>query len=926
MLISCTFPGCKVKCVSPGGLKQHCNSAHRDITQEPEEADGEDIGFSYERHPYLTALPVDSHGHILPLFAPPAQPPSPPPLPHTEEAWSPFGNRVEFDFAYLHFVRLQSSEAEINLALDMWKAQVLAAGGDPDSVPWQRTRHVYDTIDAIDDINVRWTTLDIEYHGPRPPTPPAWMNQKYRVVLRDIRQLFHRQMAMKDWDKIFNKVPYRQFNSQRKRVRSNLMSADWAWAQADKISEDANTHGSMFVPFVCGSDKTTVSVATGHQEYHPVYASPGNLTNNARRTNSLGLAPVAFLAIPKTSKSQAKKPAYQTFVRQLYHASLSAVFDPLRLFMTTPDLVRCPDSHLRRVIYGLGPYIADYPEQVWLSCIVSGWCAKCMNQPDCLDSDENRPRTELKTNFVINAFDPGIVWDDFGSRSDVVPFTSGFARADIHELISCDLLHQVIKGTFKDHLVEWIAEYVMASNPPNEALEILKDIDRRISAVPAYPGLRRFPDGRNFAQWTGDDSKALMKVYIAAIAGYVPEDMLKAVATFMDFCYLARRKSHTPDDLDNMELALDHFHCARQIFIITGVRESISLPRQHSLLHYIPSIRLFGSPNGVCSSITESKHIQAVKETWRRSSRFDALDQMLQSITRLDKLKMMHSRLKTRHMMVGSTYSYQASIMGGELPQEEEAEIDVNELGENDDLGPAAGPRTTSSVHLASKPAEGYPRYAAGLGEHIKQPQLHNAIRHYLWGVQHGDSVQPTNIQACPPFASPISVFHSAIARFYAPSDVCGAGGMHSERIRSHPFWREEHARHDTVFVVTGDEPSMLGLTVARVLLFFSFKFHDIVHECALVHWFRRVSEQCDNSTGMWIVQPEFDLRNQRTLEVVHVDSITRGCHLLPIYGSRALPEDFTYHYALTSFPAYYVNSYIDNHTHEFLALDVEDK
>jgi hypothetical protein len=34
----------------------------------------------------------------------------------------------------------------------------------------------------------------------------------------------------------------------------------------------------------------------------------------------------------------------------------------------------------------------------------------------------------------------------------------------------------------------------------------------RISAVPAFPGLRRFPEGRNFKQWTGNDSKALMKV------------------------------------------------------------------------------------------------------------------------------------------------------------------------------------------------------------------------------------------------------------------------------------------------------------------------------------------------------------------------------------------------------------------------------
>lgn len=34
----------------------------------------------------------------------------------------------------------------------------------------------------------------------------------------------------------------------------------------------------------------------------------------------------------------------------------------------------------------------------------------------------------------------------------------------------------------------------------------------RIAAAPSFPGLRRFPDGRGFAQWTGNDSKALMKV------------------------------------------------------------------------------------------------------------------------------------------------------------------------------------------------------------------------------------------------------------------------------------------------------------------------------------------------------------------------------------------------------------------------------
>ena len=43
-------------------------------------------------------------------------------------------------------------------------------------------------------------------------------------------------------------------------------------------------------------------------------------------------------------------------------------------------------------------------------------------------------------------------------------------------------------------------------------LKKLNDPIFRIAAVPLFPGLRRFPHGRRFKQWTGDDSKALMKV------------------------------------------------------------------------------------------------------------------------------------------------------------------------------------------------------------------------------------------------------------------------------------------------------------------------------------------------------------------------------------------------------------------------------
>jgi hypothetical protein len=42
----------------------------------------------------------------------------------------------------------------------------------------------------------------------------------------------------------------------------------------------------------------------------------------------------------------------------------------------------------------------------------------------------------------------------------------------------------------------------------------------RIALAPPFPGLRRFKQGRNFSQWTGDDSKALMKVCTRYCSGY----------------------------------------------------------------------------------------------------------------------------------------------------------------------------------------------------------------------------------------------------------------------------------------------------------------------------------------------------------------------------------------------------------------------
>ena len=134
--------------------------------------------------------------------------------------------------------------------------------------------------------------------------------------------------------------------------------------------------------------------------------------------------------------------------------------------------------------------------------------------------------------------------------------------------------------------------------------------------------------------------------------------MVQAIRAFLEFCYIARRDTHDTNSLAALDDALRRFHHHRDIFQTSGIRvNGFNLPRQHSLTHYVKLIRAFGAPNGLCSSITESKHIKAVKEPWRRSNRFDALGQMLLTNQRLDKLAAARAKFTSCGMLDGAHLS-----------------------------------------------------------------------------------------------------------------------------------------------------------------------------------------------------------------------------------------------------------------------------
>ena len=140
-----------------------------------------------------------------------------------------------------------------------------------------------------------------------------------------------------------------------------------------------------------------------------------------------------------------------------------------------------------------------------------------------------------------------------------------------------------------------------------------------------------------------------------AIEGFVSPDVIRTFSAFLEFCYIARRNVINERSLRELEAALTRFHQYRVVFSGTVRAEGLagfSLPRQHSLVHYHDNIKNFGAPNGLCSSITESKHIVSVKRPWRRSSRYKALSQILKVNERLDKLTAARADFATRGRLV----------------------------------------------------------------------------------------------------------------------------------------------------------------------------------------------------------------------------------------------------------------------------------
>ena len=282
------------------GLLVHVSKIHQHPKPHPPK-------LTVKYHPHLTAQISNEDGDFLASGAPPPDKDDP--------SWALFQGRPSFEFAELMYKKIQCSAGDIDHLLNLWATHNVNNGGG--NAIFENAEMMYKAIDSITHGNAPWDSFSVWYPGPTTADSPSWQLNAFQVHCQNMHNVIHNMLGNKEFDGKFGYIPFQEYTAAWTSRYSNLMSGQWAYPKAvsiillysvfythmnshkTEIAVDNNAHGSMLVPLILGVDKTTVSVTTGQNEYHPVYLSIGNVDNSVRQAHCDALLPVAFLSIPK---------------------------------------------------------------------------------------------------------------------------------------------------------------------------------------------------------------------------------------------------------------------------------------------------------------------------------------------------------------------------------------------------------------------------------------------------------------------------------------------------------------------------------------------------------------------------------------------------------------------------------------------------
>ena len=289
-----------------------------------------------------------------------------------------------------------------------------------------------------------------------------------------------------------------------------------------------------------------------------------------------------------------------------------------------------------------------------------------------------------------------------------------------------DLLHQLHKGVFKDHIVSWGTQAINGDTA---------EIDRRFRTMTPHPSLRHFKKGITLTtQWTGAEHKNMEKVFLGVLAGATDPAIIRAVQAILDFIYYAHFETHTDKSLRCLDEAWVTFHENKKVFQDLLIRNHFNISKLHNIKHYVNSIRSRGTADGFNTEGTERLHIDLAKLGYRASNKKAYIKQMTIWLTRQEAVQRFCAYLQW------VISSYRAQLLG-------EVDEPLEDIQDEDEGEKEQQKISTTGYTIAKKPP--LPNVPiSSISEDYGTKDFLVELNKYLHSFNIAPSIPPTSVSS----------------------------------------------------------------------------------------------------------------------------------------------------------------------------------